>query len=150
MSTRKISISVSLVSTLLILGYYLFNLIPMFQQGDLNSEDIFRLAGIVIIASIVLNILGNILTNIVINIVHAIQTQSDKEVRLIEDERDKLIGLKGTQVSYVAFSFGVLIAMLTFVFGQPPLVMFSLIILFSLIAEIIGDLSQFYFDYKGA
>jgi len=67
MSTRKISISVSLVSTLLILGYYLFNLIPMSQQGDLNPEEVFRLAGIVIIASIVLNILGNILTNIVIN-----------------------------------------------------------------------------------
>ncbi|MBN1889708.1 MAG: hypothetical protein JW850_17055, partial [Thermoflexales bacterium] len=104
MSNRKTSISVSLVSTLLILGYYLVNLIPMFQQGDLNSEDVFRLAAIVIIASIVLNIAGNILTNIVINIIHAIQTQSDKEVRMIEDERDKLIGLKGTQVSYVAFS----------------------------------------------
>ena len=145
MSNRKNAITVSLISTLLILGYYLFNLIQMFQQGDLNSAEVFRLAGIVIIASIVLNIFGNIITNIVINIVHAIQTQSDKEVRLIEDERDKLIGLKGTQVSYVAFSLGVLIAMLTFVFGQPSLVMFSLIIFFSLLAEIFGDLAQFYF-----
>ncbi len=149
MSVRKTSITVSLVSTLLILGYYLVSFIPMFQQGDLNSEDVFRVAGIVIIASIVLNIAGNILTNIVINIIHAIQTQSEKEVRLIEDERDKLIGLKGTQVSYVAFSLGVLIGMLTFVFGQPPLVMFSLIIFFSLLAEIFGDLAQFYFYSKG-
>lgn len=150
MSNRKISISVSLVSTLLILGYYLVRLIPMFQKGDLNSEEVFRLAGIVIIASIALNIVGNILTMIVINIIHAIQTQSEKEVRMLEDERDKLIGLKGTQVSYIAFSLGVLIAMLTFVFGQPPLVMFSLIIFFSLLAEIIGDLSQFYFDSRGS
>ena len=149
MSIRKTSITVSLVSTLLILGYYLVNLIPMFQQGDLNSEDVFRVAGIVIIASIVLNIAGNILTNIVINIIHAIQTQSDKEVRLIEDERDKLIGLKGIQVSYIAFSLGVLMAMLTFVFGQPPLVMFSLIIFFSLLAGIFGDLAQFYFYSRG-
>lgn len=150
MSNRKISISVSLVSTLLILGYYLVNLIPMFQQGDLNSEEIFRLAGIVIVASIALNIIGNILTIIVINIIHAIQTQSDKEVRLIEDERDKLIGLKGTQVSYIAFSLGVLASMLAFVVGQPALVMFSLIILFSLLAEIVGDLSQFYFESRGS
>lgn len=150
MSNRKIAVTVSLISTLLILGYYLLNLIPMYQQGDLNSGEVFRLAGIVIIATIVLNILGNIFANIVINIVHAIQTQSAKEVRLIEDERDKLIGLKGTRVSYVAFSLGVLIAMLTFVFGQPALVMFSLIIFFGLIAEITGDLSQFYFDHKGA
>jgi len=150
MSIRKTSISVSLVSTLLILGYYLVNLIPMFQQGDLNSKVLFRIAGIVIVASIVLNIAGNILTHIVINIIHAIQTQTDKEVRMIEDERDRLIGLKGSQVSYAVFSIGVLIAMLTFVFGQSPLVMFSLILFFGLVASIIGDLSQFYFDQKGA
>jgi len=150
MSTRKISISVSLVSTLLILGYYLINLIPMFRQGDLNSEEVFRLAGIVIITSIVLNIFANILTMIIINIIHAIQTQSDKEVRMIEDERDKLIGLKGTQVSYIAFSLGVLVSMLMFVSGQPALVMFCLIIFFSLLAEICGDLAQFYFYSRGS
>jgi hypothetical protein len=150
MSSQKISITVSLASTLVILGYYLANLIPLFQHGDLNSGEVFRLAGIVIIASIVLNIAGNILANIVINIIHAIQSQSDKEVRLVEDERDKLIILKGTSVSYVAFLIGVLIAMLTFVFGQPPLVMFSLIIFFSLLAEICGDLAQFYFYSRGS
>jgi len=150
MSSQKITITVSLASTLVILGYYLVNLIPLFQQGDLNAEEIFRFAGIVIVASIVLNIAGNILANIVINIIHAIQTQSYKEVRLVEDERDKLIILKGTSVSYVAFLIGVLIAMLTFVFGQPPLVMFSLIIFFSLLAEICGDLAQFYFYSRGS
>ena len=149
MSTRKISIYVSLVSTLLILGYYLLNLIPMIRQGDLNSEEVFRLAAIVIIATIVLNIAGNILTMIVIHIIHAIQTRSDQEVRLIQDERDKLIGLKGAQVSYVAFSLGVLIALLTFVFGQPALLMFSLIVFFSLLAEICGDLAQLYFYSRG-
>ena len=150
MSTRKISIYVSLVSTLLILGYYLLNLIPMIRQGDLDSEAVFRLAALVIIATIVLNIAGNILTMIVITIIHAIQTQSDKELRLIQDERDKLIGLKGTQVSYVAFSLGVLIALLTFVFGQPALLMFSLIVFFSLLAEICGDLAQLYFYSRGS
>ena len=150
MSIRKVSISVSLVSTLLILSYYLANLIPMFQQGDLNSQQIFRLAAIVIVASVALNIAGNILAHIIINIIHAIQTQSDKEVRMSEDERDKLIELKGTQISYIVFSLGVLASMLTFVFGQPALAMFSLIIFFGLAAEIIGDLSQFYFDSRGS
>jgi hypothetical protein len=149
MSIRKVSVSVSLFSTLLILGYYLLNLIPMFQQGDLNSQQIFHLAAVVIAASILLNIAGNILAHIVINIIHAIQTQSDKEVRMTEDERDKLIDLKGTQVSYIVFSLGVLVSMLTFVIGQPALLMFSLIIFFGLVAEFIGDLSQFYFDSRG-
>lgn len=150
MSELKVTISVSLVSNLLILGYYLIKLIPMFQHGDLIPDEVFRLTGIVIVASIVLHIAGNIIANIVINIVHAIQTRSDKEVRLVEDERDKLIGLKGTQVSYIAFSLGVLVSLLTFVFGQPALVMFSLIVSFSLLAEIIGNLSQFYFYSRGS
>jgi hypothetical protein len=149
MSNRENSIAVSLVSTLLILVYYLVNWMQMYWEGGLNSEEVFRLWAIVIIASIVLNIAGNIITNIVINIVHAIKTQKNEEVRLIEDERDKLIELKGVKVSYIAFSIGVFLSMLTFALGQPPLVMFSLIIFFSLMAEILGDLSQFYFYRRG-
>jgi hypothetical protein len=149
MSSRENSIAVSLVSTLLVLVYYLVNWVQMYQDGGLNSEEVFRLWAIVIIATIVLNIAGNIITNIMINIVHAIKTQKDEEVRLIEDERDKLIELKGVKVSYIAFSIGVFLSMLTFALGQPPLVMFSLIIFFTLMAEILGDLSQFYFYHRG-
>jgi hypothetical protein len=150
MSTRKISIDVSLVSTLLILGYYLLNLIPMIRQGNLNSDDVFRLAAVVVVAAIVLNIAGNIITMIVIHIIHAVRTRSDQELRLIEDERDNLIGLKGTQVAYFALSLGLLVALLTFVFGQPALLMFSLIIFFALLAEICGDLAQLYFYSRGS
>ena len=150
MSTRKISTYVSLVSTLLILGYYLLNLVRMIRQGALNSDEVFRLAAVVVIASIVLNIAGNIITMIVIHIIHAIQTRSDRELRLIDDERDNLIGLKGTQVSYFALSLGLLIAMLTFVFGQPALSMFSLMIFFALLAEICGDLAQLFFYSRGS
>lgn len=150
MSNRKTEITVSLVSTLAVLAYYLVNIFQMLQGGGLNSAEVFRLWAVVIIATIILNIAGNIITNIVINIVHAIKTQKDEEVRMLEDERDKLIGLKGDRVSYLAFSIGVFLSMLTFALGQPPLVMFSLIVLSSLIAEIFGDVSQFLFYNRGA
>ena len=149
MSNRENSITVSLVSTLIILSYYLVNWLQMYQDVGLDSAQVFRLWAIVIIAAIILNILGNIITNIVINILHAIKTNSNEEVRLIEDERDKLIELKGVKVTYITFSIGVFLAMLTFVFGQPPLVMFSLIIFFSLLGEIVGDLSQLYLYRRG-
>jgi uncharacterized membrane protein len=84
-----------------------------------------------------------------LSIVHAIKTRSEHVEKFIEDERDKLIGLKGSKVSYIAFSIGVLIAMLSFAFGQPPLVMFSLLILSSILGEIIGDISQLYLYQKG-
>ena len=149
MTYRETNISVSLGSSLLVLGYYLVNWTRMYQTEGLNAAVIFRLWAIVIVATIILNILGNILTNIVLAIIHAIRTQSDKEPRFVEDERDRLIGLKGTQAAYIAFSAGVFLAMLTFAFGQPPLVMFSLIIFFSIIAEIISDTLQLAFYRRG-
>ena len=149
MSYQEKNITVSLVSHLLIGVYYLVNLFQMQQSGGLVSAKVFSLWAIVIVSTIIVNIIGSILTNILLSIVHAIKTRSDREERFIEDERDNLIGLKGSKVSYITSSIGALIAMLTFAFGQPPLVMFSLLILSSIVAEIIGDLSQLYLYRKG-
>ena len=149
MTYRETNISVSLTSSLLVMVYYLVNWIQMYQEEGLNSAVIFRLWAIVIVATILLNIFGNILTSIVLSIIHAIKTQSNKEPRFIEDERDKLIELKGTKAAYIAFSIGVFLSMLTFAFGQPPLVMFSLIIFFSILAEITGDVLQLSFYRRG-
>ena len=149
MSYQEKNITVSLVSFLLIVGYYLVNVVQMLQQGGLVPNRLFGLWAVVIIAGISVTIVGSILTNIVLAIVHAIRTGGKEEERFIEDERDKLIGLKGVRVSYVTFSIGVLIAMLSFVFGQPPLVMFSAIIFFSIVAEIAGDISQIFLYHRG-
>lgn len=149
MSYQEKNITVSLVSSLLIGGYYLINLLQMYQEGSLVSTRVFRLCAIVIIATIIVNIVSTILTNIVLSIVHAIKTRTNEVERFIEDERDKLIELKGVKVSYVAFSVGVLVSVLTFAFGQPPLVMVSMIVLSALTAEIIGDISQIYLYRRG-
>ena len=142
MSYQEKSVTVSLFSSLLILGYYLTNISRMYLGEGLVAGQVFRLAGIVIGAGIIVNIAANILTNILLSILHAIQTGGEQEERFIEDERDNLIGLKGTKISYIVFSVGVLLAMISFVVGQPALVMFSLIVLFGQVAEIIGDIVQ--------
>ncbi len=149
MSYQEKNVTVSLVSHLLIVGYFLFNLYQLYQTGGLVAAQVFGLWAVVILAAILVTIIGSILTNIMLAIVHAIRTRSETEERFVEDERDQLIGLKGMKVSYIAFSIGVLLAMLTFVFGQPPLVMFSLLIFSSIAAQIIGDLSQIYLYRKG-
>lgn len=149
MSYQEKNTTVSLMSFMLILAYYLINVFQMYQGGGLVADRLFRLWAIVIVAGILVNILATILTNIVLSIVHAIRTGKEESERFIEDERDKLIELKGTKFSYIFFSIGVLIAMLTFVFGQPPLVMFSSIVLSSLVAEIIGDIAQIVLYRRG-
>jgi len=78
-----------------------------------------------------------------------VKTNEEPEIEDIADERDKLIDLKGTKVTYYVFSIGVLLSMLTFVLGQPPLAMFTLVIFFGIVAQIIGDISRLWFYRRG-
>jgi len=149
MSYKEKSIAISLVSYLMILGYYLIQVFRMIQAGGLVAGKLFTLWAVVIVATILVNILGNILASIVLAIVHAIRTRSDAVEPSTEDERDRLIDLKGSKIAYITFSIGVFIAMLAFILGQPALVMFALIIFFSSLAEIIGSISQIVLYRRG-
>ena len=92
MSYQEKSVTVSLMSSLLILGYYLVSIFQMVQGEGLVAARVFRLAGIILAAGIIVNISANILTNIVLSIVHAIQTGKPEEERFIEDERESSLG----------------------------------------------------------
>ncbi len=150
MSYQEKNITVELMSFSLIMIYFLIQWIPMYRTEGLNQSKIFSLWITVIAAGILVTIISSILTNIALSIVHAIKTQGREEERFIEDERDKLIGLKGDRVGYIAFSIGVLISMLSFMLGQPALMMFSLLIFFSLASQIFGSLWQIYLYRRGA
>ena len=141
---------VTLVNFSLILVYFLIRVFQMIRNNNFIPESIFRLWGITIVWAIVITILGTILTHIVATIIEAIKTGNEEpEVDDIEDERDKLIELKGTRATYTVSSLGSGIAMLTFVFGQPPLVMFTLLIFFGLVAQIVGDISRLMLYRRG-
>ena len=149
MSYQEKNITVSLVSHMLIIGYYLVKLSQMSQEGELVSSRLFGLWALVILATIITNIIASILTNILLTIVEAIKAQKYEEPRYIADERGKLIELKGIRFSYITFSVGVLVSVLAFAFGQPPLVMVSMIIFFAIAGEIMGDISQIYLYRRG-
>ncbi len=150
MSFQEKNITVTLVSFTLILGIFLIRLFQMIQTESFNSTNVFRLWGIVIVLAIFFTIIATILTHIVSAIIQAIKTgQEDPEIDNTEDERDKLIDLRGTKVTYFLSSIGVFLAMLTFVLGRPPLVMFTLLIFFGVVAQIIGDISRLYLYRRG-
>jgi hypothetical protein len=150
MSYQQKNITASLVSTTLILGFFVIRLFQLIRTESFLPENVFRLWGIVIVLMIVVTIAGTILTHILSAIIQAIQTgEEDPQIEDIEDERDKLIGLKGTKVTHIVSSIGVLLAMLTHVFGQPPLVMFTLLIFAGVIAQIIGDTSRLVLYRRG-
>jgi hypothetical protein len=149
MSFQQRNIAASFVIFTLILGFYLTRVFQMIQNESFNLTNMVRLWGIVIVLGIVVTIIGMILAHIGSGIIQAIQTRQEPVIEDIQDERDRLIDLKGTKVTYTVFSLGVLLSMLTFAFGQPPLMMFSLLILSGLVAQIVGDISRLILYRRG-
>jgi len=149
MAYQQITVIVTLVSHLLVLGYYLVNMFRMVQEGALVESRVFSLWVIVIVATIVITIVGIILTTIMISIVRAVKTGTVEEEQFVVDERDKMIDLRGERFSYIAYSIGVFVSMLTFVIDQPPLVMFSLLILAGILGGISGNIFKLYSYRKG-
>jgi len=150
MSFQQKNITVSLVNFSLILGFFLVRVIQMLLSDSFTSTNIFRLWGITIGLAVIVTIIGTILTHIVSAIIEAIRTgDEDPKIEDFEDERDQLIDLRGTRITYTVFSIGVFLSMLTFVFDQPPLVMFTLLIFFGLVAQIVGDISRLVLYRRG-
>ena len=150
MSYQEKNTTGSFISFTLILGFYLVRLFQMVQDDGLNPPDVYKLWGIVIVLGIILTIISIIFMHILGAIIESVKTGGEEpQIDDLEDERDKLIDLKGTQVSYIVVSFGVFLSMLTMVLGQPPLVMFCLLIFFGLVAQIVGDLSRLYRYRRG-
>ena len=149
MSYQEKNITVSLVNFTLILGFYLIRVFQMIQDGSFNSTNVFRLWGIVIVLAVVVTILATILTHIVSGIIDAIITKQEPDIKDIQDERDTIIDLRGTKITYIAYSIGIFLSMLTFALNQPPLVMFTLLVFFGLLAQVIGDISRLYLYRRG-
>lgn len=150
MSFQEKNITVTLISFLLILVFYTIRVFQMATDGGLNSTELFRLWGVTIVLSIIVTIVGMILTHIVSTIVIAIQTgDDDPDIEDIKDERDEIIDLKGTKITYTIASIGSFFAMLTFVQGQSPLVMFALLVFFGLLAQVIGDMTRLFVYRRG-
>lgn len=142
MSYHEKNTTVSLVTQMLIAGYYLFSLFRQVQQGPLVAERMYGLWALVIFTAIFSNIFASILSNILLTILEAIRSGEYTDPRFIADERDQLIELKGTRASYLVFSIGVLGAVLAFIFGQPALIMVSVIFFCAILAEMLGDLTK--------
>ena len=147
MSYKQKSVVISLASHILVLAYFAIKLNQFYKAGPLIPGQLFRLWGVIILLQILINILGNIITNIVTS---AIQMAKTNEIEdFVEDERDKMIELKGTRNAYIFFSLCVALSMLAFVLNQPPLVMFNLLILSSLLAGIFESISQLFMYRRG-
>lgn len=149
MSFQQKNITVTLVNFSLILGFFLIRIGHMIQTERFNATNLFRLFGIIIVLAVIVTITATILTHIVSAIIQAIKIKGEPYIEDIADERDKFIDLRGTKVTYTVSSLGGFFAMLTYVLGQSPLVMFSLLIFSGVLAQIVGDIFRLYLYRRG-
>ena len=140
MSYKQKSVVVSLASHILVLTYFGIRLYQFYQAGDPIPGQVFRLWGVIIVLMILVNIVGNIVANIVSSAVQMARTNEIDD--FVEDERDKVIGLKSARNAYVVSMICVALSMLTFVLGQPALVMFNLLVLSVIVGGVSEDISQ--------
>ncbi len=120
---------------------------PSYPSGGAYAPELFQFWGRFFIGLVLVRIVVQILIHILFAIVNAIAAR--EEVPAIEDERDKLIELKGNLRSMYIFMLGFILAMLALAFNQPPLVMFLTLFGAGFVAEIVGELSTFYFYRRG-
>lgn len=150
MSFQEKNITVTLVNFSLILGYFLLRVVQMAATETFTEANVFRLWVIIIVMAVIVTIAATILTQIVSAVIEAIKTgEKEPEIEDIADERDKLIDLRGTRITHTVSSLGTFAAMLTFAVGQPPLVMFTLLIFFGVLSQIMGDATRLLLYRRG-
>lgn len=142
----------TLLSGITLLGAYCFYVFQKYQTGVVDfSNDLkfWALTMLVFIgAGIVLTIVVLILFHIINSIINQATNQED-DVTMVEDEMDKLIGLKSVRNSFVVVGIGFILSLVSVVIKLPTPCMLNVIFLSFLIGSIVEGISQLYFYRKG-
>ena len=132
--------AVSLTSFSLLLIFFTLRIAQLLRNQNFNNTTVVRLWIIVVILSIGVTVVGIMLTHAIPAIIKTARTgDRDPEIDDTVDERDQRIDLEGTHLTYRITSIGTFVASLTFALGQPPLIMFTLLLFFGLVGQIAGD-----------
>lgn len=138
---------VSLVTTLLIFSVYSMYVFQKYQEGSFHTTNEFSFWGAFILVLNPVSIVAKIIIHIIFSIINTIAT-NEKEP-LITDELDQLIALKSTRNSHYVFIIGFLLSMIPLAMGQPPYLMFIILISSGLLSEVVGIFTQLYLYRKG-
>ena len=136
-----------IVTAIIIFIYFWLNVFSQHPGDDVNAEVLLRFWGRAFLWWIGTQIIANIITHISFSIINTIATK-EKEPK-IRDERDKLFDLKIARNSSSVFMIGFLLAMIPPLLGMPPVVMFNVLVISLLIAQIFGSLTEFFLYRRG-
>lgn len=164
MSYQEKKTVVMVLTGLLILVSYCVYTFNKVQSGMASPDNLKFWAsamlifiGLGIVAAILIQIVFHILLSIAIAVKE--QAESGKcndqeigkriEMEMVEDEMDKLIGLKSLRIGYTIAGIGFITALISIVFNYPAAVMLNIIFLSINIGSMSEGIMQLYFYRRG-
>ena len=139
---------VSIIGSVLVIGFYSLFLYRNYIQADLELLNDFQFWGKSFLYLIPVSIVVQIVIHIIFAIADRIITQEDMPG--FTDERDKLIELKSIRISHWIFIFGFMLAMGSLAMGMKPYVMFLTLISSGFIASLASEVAKIIYYRKGA
>ncbi len=138
---------VYITTAIVIFIYFWLKVFSQHPDADVSAEVLLRFWGSAFLRWMGTQIVANIVTHILFSIINNIVTK-EKEPK-IKDERDKLFDLKIARNSSTIFMIGFLLAMIPPLLGMPPVVMFNVLVISLMVAQIFGSLTEFFLYRKG-
>lgn len=139
LSYREKIIWVSLISTILIFGYYFIQAFKVFTNPDIENISLLSLfLGLVIF-----------ITVIQVTLIITLSIVNRKEAKADGDERDKLIETKATRISHFILSAGAWTTAFGILITSSAFILINVLILFLIISEIVGFSLQLFYHRRG-
>ncbi len=138
------------VTTILLIGGYLFYVFGI--QGDVNLSKVLDIQfwGIFILKLTVLMVVAKIILFILFAIFKKVKNRNmDEEDLEFMDERDKLIEMKSDRYSHWIAMFGFMVSMIPVSMGYSVQYMFITILIFGFVSALMSDVWKVYFYKKG-
>lgn len=139
LSYREKIIWASLISTVLLFGYYFIQAFKVFTNPDVENISLISLfLGVVIF-----------ITVIQVAFIITITIFERKDAKVDGDERDKLIEAKATKISHFILSAGAWITAFGILITSSAFMLINVLIFFLIIAEIVGFSMQLIYHRRG-
>ena len=154
----------SIITGALVLAAYCIEAFGLYQSGAVAPGDLrvwaitmLKYIGIGVIAAIVIQIVFHILFSIAVAVKEKIRDDQsdDKKIEraigaeMVEDEMDKLIGLKSTWVGIAFAGTGFFLALVSLVLNYSPVVMLNIMFISFSVGSMFEGVAQLYFYRKG-
>jgi hypothetical protein len=164
MSYQEKRTIVTIVTGMIILAAYCIYAYIKLKSGIIDGGDvrfwavtIMAFIGIGIVVNIVIQILFHILLSVSVAVKKAVHDEQcdgkeiDKIVNseMVEDEMDRLIGLKSLRISFAIAGIGFLIGLLSLIMNYSMAVMLNILFLSFSIGSLLEGFSQLYYYRKG-